>query len=619
MTERRHRRLRARLALLICGVTAASLGAAGPAAAATHNPIVGDGSSWAANAANQWVADTQPSGLKVVFTSTGSAQGRKDFAGGGVDFALSDIPYGADPSDQSDTPNGRGFAYVPIVAGGTAFPYNLKVAGQQVRNLRLSGETIAKIFTNAITNWNDPQITKDNNGHSLPAIPIIPVVRSDGSGATAQFTRYLDKAYPSIWQPFQGSAGLTEYFPRKDPQVAQNGSDGVMNFVTSDAGAGAIGFDEYSYALQKNFPVVKLKNAAGFYTLPTQYNDAVALTQAKINTTDVNDPSKYLTQNLDDVYTYNDPRTYPLSSYSYMIIPTGAKDPSLDTGKRQTLTDYMNYSLCLGQSDAGKLGYSPLPLNLVQAAFEQINKLGAADPGVDVSNVNPANCNNPTFDGSNPNNNVLAKIAPQPPACDQDGQGPCGTVDQVAANNNPAAQAAAAAITKGKTGTTGTTATTGKPGTKVPLRTTGAPGAAGKSSAAAGVPIVGPPGTMQAAAGTVPAAAGGATTAGTAPVSDAAVTGGGPAADPVTGAPVAGAADGSAGGAGGVSPSGSIDGSAGAKAAFPNATVLAASPSAAPTRVLAPLAVLLLVGILLVPAVLSRRLAAGRHGRRTTE
>ena len=50
-----------------------------------------------------------------------------------------------------------------------------------------------------------------------------------------------------------------------------------MNFLTSKAANGAIGYDEYSYALGKNYPVAKVENTAGYYTLPTQYNVAVAL------------------------------------------------------------------------------------------------------------------------------------------------------------------------------------------------------------------------------------------------------------------------------------------------------------------------------------------------------
>ena len=56
-----------------------------------------------------------------------------------------------------------------------------------------------------------------------------------------------------------------------------------MNTVSSFAGNGDIGYVEYSYPVNKNYPVVKVLNKAGYYVEPTQYNTAVALTQAKIN------------------------------------------------------------------------------------------------------------------------------------------------------------------------------------------------------------------------------------------------------------------------------------------------------------------------------------------------
>jgi phosphate transport system substrate-binding protein len=73
----------------------------------------------------------------------------------------------------------------------------------------------------------------------------------------------------------------------------------------------------------------------------------------------------------------------------------------------------------------GKIGYSPLPFNLVQASFDQTAKLKAADPGVNLAQHDAKSCDNPTFDRSNLNRNYLAEIAPQPPSCDQQGQGPC--------------------------------------------------------------------------------------------------------------------------------------------------------------------------------------------------
>jgi phosphate transport system substrate-binding protein len=410
--------------------------AAGP----SHTQITGSGSSWAANAVNQWIADVTKQGLQVVFTSTGSAQGRHDFAYKTTDFGVSDIAYqGTDPvTGQLDTSNGRKYVYLPIVAGGTSFPYNLSFAGKRIRNLRLSGDTLAKIFTNKIGFWDDPAIKADqNNKTTLPHIPIIPVVHSEGSGSTYQFTAYLAHQYRSMWSSFAGFSDATEYFPRKGRQQAQSGSDGVMNFITSSAGNGAIGFDEYSYALLANFPVAKVENAAGYFTAPTQYNVAVALTRAQIQD---HDPTAqdYLTQKLDNVYGYGDSRTYPLSSYSYMVLPTGTNSTEKKTGstaQRQTLADFLYYSICQGQAEMGPIGYSPLPINLVQDGFGQIAKLKTADKSVDLAQRNVTTCNNPTFIAGKPRENHLAQIAPKPPACDKRGAGPCdATVGLVTAN-----------------------------------------------------------------------------------------------------------------------------------------------------------------------------------------
>ena len=403
---------------------------------AAYAQIEGTGSTWSELIVQQWIADVDANGMKVVYTGGGSSKGRKDFAQGSTDFAISEIPYqGTDEQGNADTSNGREFAYLPIVAGGTAFTYQLKIGSQLVRNLRLSGETITKIFTNQITNWNDPAITKDNNGRAFPSLPITPVVRSDGSGTTAQFTSWMDDQYPSIWRPFYGNSGLTSYYPRKGRAIGQAGSDQVMNTIAGFAGNGTIGYVEYSYPVNKDYPVVKVLNKAGYFVEPTQYNTAVALTKAQINQ-DKSSPL-YLTQILDGVYTNSDPRAYPLSSYSYMILPTGASDTRMSTAKRQTLADFMYYSLCAGQTKAGPYGYSPLPLNLVQAGFEQLAKLKTADPAVDLTDRDVRSCNNPTFDGKNLNKNKLAEIAPQPASCDKTGAGPCGTET---GNNQPSTE-----------------------------------------------------------------------------------------------------------------------------------------------------------------------------------
>lgn len=421
----RRRAVRAVVAILLAlGCTFTTPGTA--RAAVPYAQIEGTGSTWSDLIVQQWIADVNANGMQVVYTGGGSSKGRKDFALKSTDFAISEIPYqGVDERGNTDTAGDRDYAYLPIVAGGTAFTYQLNIGNQRVDNLRLSGETLTKIFTNQITSWDDPAITEDNNGRSFPKLPITPVVRSDGSGTTAQLTTWMDKEYPDIWRPFFGKSGLTSYFPREGRAVSQAGSDQVMNYISSSAGNGTIGYVEYAYPLDKGYPVVKVENRAGYFVEPSAYNTAVALTQAKINPDKNSD--LYLTQILDKVYTHDDPRAYPISSYSYMIIPTGSDDTRMTTAKRQTLADFMFYSLCLGQTKAEAYGYSPLPLNLVQSGFDQLAQLKKADPAVELTDRDVKSCSNPTFDGKNPNKNVLAETAPMPDECDKVGEGPCGT------------------------------------------------------------------------------------------------------------------------------------------------------------------------------------------------
>jgi phosphate ABC transporter phosphate-binding protein len=519
------------------------------ATATTYVPISGAGSTWSQNALDQWRRNVNQYGMQVNYQGTGSSDGRNQFRNGTVDFAVSEIPYGLKDNGVNDVPPERKYANMPIVAGGTSFMYNLKIGGRRVTNLRLSGENVAKLFTGAIKQWNDPAIARDNPGLTLPARRVVPVVRSDGSGTTAQFTLWMSKQHPAIWDAYCKRAGLatpcglTSVYPVVPGSgfVALSGSLGVSGYVAQSQSEGAITYVEYSYALNTGFPIAKVLNKGGYYVEPTASNVAVALLQARINT-DASSPA-YLTQILDGVYNNADSRAYPLSSYSYMVVPT-ATEGSFSTDKGRTLGAFAYYFLCEGQQQAPVLGYSPLPVNLVRAGLDQVRRI----PGVDVKSVDLAKCNNPTFspDGTN----TLAKNAPRPQPCDKAGATQCAT-GTGGASRTPTA-------VRGATGT-GTGAAGGAGGA-------GAAGAAGGTGTALAT------GTTGAAAGAGGAGAGGAVV------------------DPDTGQLV---------GAGGTAGAGDV-------AAVPVA--VGTGIGSGLDRVLVALAVLLLLGVTLGPPLLSRRL-----------
>ncbi len=434
---------------------AVSLVFATPAGAASYVPISGAGSTWSQTAIKAWDANVAQYGMSVNYAGGGSTVGRNDFRDGTVDWAGSDIPYGVKDGNNVDPPPARGFVYIPVVAGGTTFMYNLKVGNSRVTNLRLSGATIAGIFTGTITKWNDPTITADNPGLTLPAIPIVPVVRSDGSGATAQFTQWMIATQGNTWPNYCAKVGRnpctqTSAFPvlSGSGMVGQPGDQGVSGYVSQSQAIGSIGYVEYSYALLTGFPVAKMLNSAGYYTEPTPGHVAVSLLAAKVHGVDdstaATDPS-YLTQDLSSVYSNTDPRTYPLSSYSYMIVPTKDEDGFTDA-KGSTLGDYAKYVLCQGQNQVDALGYSALPINLVQAAFNQVKKV----PGSNIGTLSVASCSNPTF--STDGTNTLAKNDPQPAACDKKGASECTTGTGGASTaTNPVGGSVASAAAKAST------------------------------------------------------------------------------------------------------------------------------------------------------------------------
>ncbi|MFD8724796.1 substrate-binding domain-containing protein [Streptomyces sp. NPDC059629] len=457
------RRIRSSLRAAIAALVPAAallLGAAAPAVATSYTPISGAGSSWAFNAVDQWRRDVRQYGMQISYTPQGSSYGRQQFLAGTTDFAVSDIPFQTNPTDGSapERPVAGSYAYMPIVAGGTAFMYHLTINGQRVTNLRLSQPTLTRIFTAAVRYWDDSSIRADNPGLKLPHRAIVPVVRSDGSGASAQFTLWMAKRQSTLWKAYcakvgrSNACGETSYYPTVTGMIAQSGDLGVAGYISQGYGEGSIGYVNYSYALNAHYPVAKLLNAAGYYTEPTAQNVAVSLLKAKINTN--KSSADYLTQNLDSVYTDSDPRSYVLSSYSYMILPLRVQG-TFTTAKGATLGAFSYYFMCQGQQQAPELGYSPLPINLVRAGFDQIRKI----PGVVPKNINIKGCNNPTFSADGTNR--LATTAPMPPACDKK-----GATRQCATGSGGARQSTAnsGTSTGGSTGGSGTAGGSGASG-----------------------------------------------------------------------------------------------------------------------------------------------------------
>jgi ABC-type phosphate transport system substrate-binding protein len=364
------------LALSVALITALGIGSVGPAASAAtrYSLVAGSGSTWAGIALSQWTGYVAENGVPVTYVADGSKAGLTDYQQATVDFAASDLPYG-DFAHQTGRPK-FGYAYVPDTAGGIALAYHLTVGGQPITNLRLSAPTIMKIFTGQITNWDNPQITKDY-GRQLPDLPIVPVLHSTADTSTFNFTAWLAFMFGPQWtafchrydhRPARSPCGPSLYFPRFGHAVGENGPVAVANYIWS--ADGTIGYDEYAYTLPHTLPVVSVRNASGHYVGPAPANVTAALTNTLINWNPKS--PEYGEGELHQVYLSAKPSAYPLSYFSYLVVPRRGEPVAarFSAAKGRTLSTFVDFLLCGGQKVAPP-GFAALPRDLVADGLRQ--------------------------------------------------------------------------------------------------------------------------------------------------------------------------------------------------------------------------------------------------------
>ena len=194
-----------------------------------------------------------------------------------------------------------------MVTGPVAVSYNLP----GVDKLVLTPEVIANIFTGKVTTWNDPSIAKLNADAKLPSTPIKPYFRSDESGTTENFTKYLAAAAPQAWtaEPGKSWTGKGE---------GKEKSSGVAGAVQSTEGG--ITYAEWSYAKDNKLGIAQIDNGAGPVEL-TGESVGKAIATAK-HDGEGND----LRLKLD--YATKEPGAYPINLVTYEIVCSKSKDPA---------------------------------------------------------------------------------------------------------------------------------------------------------------------------------------------------------------------------------------------------------------------------------------------------
>ncbi|WP_031467520.1 phosphate ABC transporter substrate-binding protein PstS [Sciscionella sediminilitoris] len=292
----------------------------------------------------------------INYNGNGSGAGVKEFIGKQTDFAGSDSALSAEKGEIEKAKQRCGAPAwnLPMVFGPIAITYKL----DGVNDLALDGKTLAGIFSGKITKWNAPEIAKLNAGKKLPDQKITVIFRSDESGTTDNFQKYLKTAGgwdKGTGKSFNGGTG-----------EGAKGNDGTSQALKN--AKGGITYNEWSFAQAQKLNVAKIVNSGGGQ--PVELNAASAakaVDAAKFK----DENSKDLELNLDSIYGTKTAGAYPLMLATYEI--ACSKYPDADTGK--AVKAFLSVAAQGGQEGLDQNGYVKLPKQFSDKLLASINAI----------------------------------------------------------------------------------------------------------------------------------------------------------------------------------------------------------------------------------------------------
>jgi phosphate transport system substrate-binding protein len=321
--------------------------AAGAAFAADPLTLTAAGATFPYPIYSKWFDSFQKkTGTQINYQSIGSGGGIAQLTAGTVDFGASDRPMTDEELKKT------GAFHFPTVLGAVVATYNIE---GKPADLKFTGDSLAGVFMGTIKKWNDPAIAKANPGVKLPDSPITVIVRSDSSGTSFVFTDYLSKVN-AAWKAKVGANSS----PNWPAGLRGKGSEGVSGLVKQTPNS--IGFVELTYALQNKMAYGSVQNAAGkFIKADLATTTAAAAGFVKTMPDDFR------------VSITNAPGAgaYPISTFTYLLIPTQIKDAA----KKKAIVDFLTWMLKDGQTEAGALSYAPLPKEVIAKEVKAIANL----------------------------------------------------------------------------------------------------------------------------------------------------------------------------------------------------------------------------------------------------
>jgi phosphate transport system substrate-binding protein len=342
------------------GATSPSASSAGnntTAATCSTGTLNAEGSTAQQNAMTAWINAYEKacSGAKINYNPTGSGAGVSQFNAGQVDFAGSDSALDPTKGEVAAAQKRCGSAPLdlPMVVGPIALGYKLK----GVDKLVLTPELVTKIFTGKIKTWNDPAIKAKNSSATLPSTPINVIYRSDASGTTANFEKFLSANDKADFTAEPAKDNATKVFSGQ----GKAGSQGVAAAIGSTEGS--IGYVEYSFAVNGSLATVAVDSGSGPVDVSKDSASAAVADAQVVGTGD--DLSLKIN------YATKASGAYPIVLTTYEIACTKYKDATAGT----FVKNFLKYTVDGGQSLLAGLGYAPLPAALQAKVKASIAKI----------------------------------------------------------------------------------------------------------------------------------------------------------------------------------------------------------------------------------------------------
>lgn len=289
------------------------------------------------------------SNIKLAPAAGGSGKGISDAISGAADLGGSDAYLSPGQLQQNS-----GLLNIPVVVSAQAVNYNV----DGVKDLKLSGDVLAKMYQGTITMWNDPAIAALNSGVTLPATKVVPVRRVDSSGDTFLFTSFLS-ATNSTWK--SGPAfGTTVTWPAASGEVTASGNPGMVQTCKATPGCVAyVGVSSESDAKTAGLGEAMLQNKDGKFLQPEAANITAA----------ANAGAGSIPKNLAQSLIFEPGATsYPITNFEYLVVKATQASADKALAIRTFLTFAMDPNGGSTQALLSKEGFVALPSSVAPKA-----------------------------------------------------------------------------------------------------------------------------------------------------------------------------------------------------------------------------------------------------------